>query len=233
MKKMNNQEEIELLEHKYGKLKKALKVILIFVLVLLIMFTISFVYRFSVLKKMFMVNTIADLGNNCKVTRFNENGINYKTIYFKDNVKKEVYIDEDGNENIYIVKEGGPYFINETDKTYELREPEELRDDWLESSLETSLVNYLVTNSSKEEKFLSNSIIKFLLKDTVIIEKDNYRDKECILILINENKFWLNPDTYYIEKEEFRDQIVEQFIECDVVTDEDVQVPDLTGYTLD
>ncbi len=221
MNNINNKEELKKVKITYSKI---IKIILVIILIIALLFMFKFIYVFNVLKR----NQKAELslGNNYKII--------YNEIYGDSKQEIQVYCKEDfkmivtktdsnvsyciPNERNYVDE----YNINLKEKTY--RNYKNLADLPFESYYEY----YVVMRVSKiGEASLLKTAFEYINK----IERERYDGKNYIVLKNNGYKYWIDPETYYIKRKKYEDQITEYItIEKNTVTDKDMEIPDLSNY---
>jgi len=215
--KIENNKEVKQIKKKYKKLKDILLIIIFIILVLLI---INFIHDFIIFEKVVKNNAFVYLGENYKIT--SEDNGQERIIYYKDGVRKGIT----RNKNNEVVSFNDiAYLIMHDEKQYYTNDEMML----LHGSNDGK-ENLFMYMGWSEESLDKIDILKTMITSFVRVGKEEYKGKQYITVQMNMYKIWVNPDTYYIEKENLDGQIGEKTIEKNVVTDEDMQVPDLTEY---
>lgn len=212
----NNKEELKKLETQYNKYMKIIKIILLTILFIFIIFLCRFVYLCYIHYNIIYHANFGAIKNNCKVTSStfrpeNPEDVTSTTYYNKDGL----YSMKFSNNFMLFHVDDKIYHINPFGKTY-------------------SVGDYEV-EALEDYSFVKNfSIICILayngFTDTIRYEKiDN---EKYLTISSNNSKAWYNVDTFLLERREGPTIIEEYSYEFDVVTDEDVKLPDLSEYVL-
>lgn len=229
MKRLQKIMDINMSQEDYKKeilrLRKKIKIVKTTLISLIIIFLVFFIGRFEYtyinLKKMLEHNVDYDIRNNYKRT-VTVNG-KQSVCYYKDGAYKVIHY---GNNSIMWVKDNKGYIINTDSKIYY---------DYLPITLEkadySKLYNLEYFMVSREDINFKNIASLILLENTKV-GKEEYKNNRYITITIGESKYWINPDTFFVEKEKNDWQITETTIETGNVTDKDIEIPDLTGYKL-
>lgn len=212
----NNKEELKKLESQYNKYMKIIKIILLTVLFIFIILLCRFVYLCYIHYNIIYHANSGAMKDNCKVTSstFHLNSpenITSTTYYIKDGL----YSMKFSNTFILFHVDDKVYTINPLEKTY---------------SVGSSEVEVL-----EDYGFTKKIAIIFTLAYngfTDTIRYETLDDAKCITISSGNSKAWYNTDTFLLEKRIGPSIIEEYSYEFDVVTDEDITVPDLTEYTL-
>lgn len=212
---VENNEEVKILKSKY---KKSKKILLSIILIIVVIVGIKFTRDFIIFEKVMKNNICVYLGDNYKIV--SKNGRQEHILYYKDGVRKAV-TNSGNNHEVVSFKDIG-YFIMHDEKKYFTSDMSML------AQGSTDGTENILWGS--EEELDKLELLKTMITSFAKVRKEEYKGEKYITIQMNMLKLWANPDTYYIEKENVDGQIEERTIEKDVVTDEDMQVPDLTGY---
>ncbi len=216
-------EEVIKVKNKYKKMKR---IILIVLLAAILIYAGNLLIAALRIQRIFINNANIDLGNNYKHTVTDGN---VQTItYHKDEITNVTYANgksglyTDGKEYYFVSYEEKEYIRRDDIKQFVASPTEKMSlfnywgafdDDYIHS-----LKNMIVTAFQANAKF-----------DTEIIDEQKYE-------VINMQRFgytlWINTANHFIEKENMQGQIVEQKIEKNVVTDEDIKAPWEIGFKL-
>lgn len=203
---IENNEEVKKIKSKY---KKISRIFLIAIIMILIVLTIKILYDFNICVKTINANNTSNLGNNYKITRISyANDITY--TYRKDDIFQNIH----PNGTALVI-------VGEKAYMFELEKKEYQELDW-------NLSNPL--NTSEYEMSKKDIFVNYILNGAKI-GKEEYKGKQYITIRVDTHKVWVNPDTYYIEKELLSGQVEEKTIEKNVVKDEDILFYNLDEYT--
>lgn len=226
--KKDYKEELEKIEIKYKKLKKSVLVVL---LLILIVFCISTLYKFIILRKVADNNINIDVGNNYKLTRKTDDYTS--TTFVKDGIYKTVN-EREGDIIITNVFADNKWhsFVEVKDsaengkiKTYYYERNQETKMFLNRTSLSS---NYMMMydEQSASEKVGNMGILQTILAGNVEIKSTKYNEKDCYKII---------HDSHYmiVDKKDFvaiNDNGVEIKLEKGVVTDEEIKMPDINEY---
>ena len=213
-KDVENHEEVKVIKKQYKKMRN---IILICLSIFIILFAIKFLHDFVIIHKVLKVN-YADLGDNYKITFYENQLQTPRYIYYKDGITK--YLLPNAPSNIVITKDGYLYVIQTEKKTY------------------TKFENVLGNSKGVSLSYMSfgvdmdiQHILQFMILERCKVSKEEYKNQNYITLQFGMYKMWINPTTYYVEKEIFSGQVTEKVIEKNVVTEEDIKMPNLEGYT--
>lgn len=215
-------EKVEELKNIKKKYKNYLKFIFIILLLLFIFFVIKFIYTYNIVSKILYTNYKVDLGDNYKITvyRGKEKKIE-STTYYKNNVRKIVK-DMDGTVQIGYCVDDKIYSIWPNSKVYEYYKNE--------SEDEIKKISFINYHSIGINEPISNDVWDFVKNGKIKIGKEIEENTEYITMQSDAYKLWVDKETYLVRKEKLWGQITEKVIEKDVVTDEDVEMMDLSEY---
>ncbi len=214
-----SEEEVKIIKSKYKKMRLTILLILLTILLFSIgNLLITALQVQNILQK----NVAVDLGNNYKLTRTYDNR-NTNITYYKDGIYHCVFSDH--KYGLYR-KDNEIYNVMYETKEYQKSDLEDL---FVYPSY-VNLLNYL--SVSKEFVGSLKDIMLFVCQDNVklhseVINNQNYLVTE---IKASGSKWWVNTNTYLVEKEEHQGHIVEQKVEKNVVTDDDIKAPWDLGF---
>ena len=215
-KELENNEDVKKIKIQYRKL---LKIVFIIFLLIFLLFIINFVKTYLEFSKILKANFAVDLGENYKVITNTDGFLTH--ICYKDGVKKTVRHEGLPNEIIAVQTKDKAYMFSEKNKIY-----------WdIESDkMDISKVDLIYSTYWLKEDITAKNVIRVMLTEGVKIEKESFEGKDYIILKMNMIKIWINPDTYFAEKEIRYGEEIERIIEKDVVTDEDMNIPNMEGY---
>ena len=205
----NREEELKTLKQKYKKMKLAIFLVIILVI---LGFVINLLYTSIVTQKIFKANYSVDIGNNYKITYF------YNRI-------KNTHLSGD---TAMMFCEGKQYFVNFKDKEYLVIENNEID----LSNTKVDFIEYIMV----EDEYINSlsKIIKMVLELNFKIktEKDE-NQKEYLTLEMKDYaiKLWVNKETNLVEKQVSNGSTQEIKIEKDVVKDEDLLSPEELGFS--
>lgn len=217
----NNKDNLDKLKNKYTKIKKPLIVFIILFFILIIVLLSTYIYKFTILKKVFSVNNQFALGNNFKRTVYSEENIVTHTTYYKDGILRENLGD---SVDLYFIKNKA-YYVNNYNSTYTI---EEFSEEYVPG---ISLFNLdAVAGGQASRKNSTQSAFEYLFEGGLKLKKDFIDNKEYLVISTENSNTYIDLDTYFVTMVNFKGTIHRQTIETNVVTDTDVLLPDLTTY---
>lgn len=217
----NREEELKTLKQKYKKMKLAIFLVIILVI---LGFVINLLYTSIVTQKIFKANYSVDIGNNYKITYFYNGEVN-RITYCKDNRIKNTHLSGD---TAMMFCEGKQYFVNFKDKEYLVIENNEID----LSNTKVDFIEYIMV----EDEYINSlsKIIKMVLELNFKIktEKDE-NQKEYLTLEMKDYaiKLWINKETNLVEKQVSNGSTQEIKIEKDVVKDEDLLSPEELGFS--
>lgn len=212
----NNKEELKKLESQYNKYMKVIKTILLIILFVFIILLCRFIYLCYIHYNIVYHSNSGPVKNNCRVT---------SATYLPknpENITSTIYYNKDGSYSmkfsdtfILFHVDDKVYTINPLEKTYSVGsyEVEVLEDYGFTRKL--AIILTLAYNG---------------FTDTIRYE--TLDGTKCITISSGSSKTWYNADTFLLEKRQGPTIVEEYSYKFDIVTDEDITVPDLSEYTL-
>lgn len=221
----NDEKVLKKLEKQYTLYINIIKFIVFVALFILIIFLFKFCYTYIIVSKLINANAGIDLGNNYKITMdisWDLNGKEEKksvVTFYKDNIKIEEslldlknYYTPDFCYSVYDSPEGTKYETLENQEDYQ----------------KTTLWG---SSEFKDEPSMKAIYVFQLIKSNVKIRHENLGKQKCLtLTLVSGNKFWFDNESLLFVKNENSTITTLITIEKNVVTDEDVKLPDLSKY---
>lgn len=214
-------EEVIMVKNKYKKMRF---IVLIILLAIILIYAGNILITALRIQRVFINNVNIDLGNNYKLTRI-ENDLENIT-YRKDGITSVVY--SNGKNGLYM-RNDEFYYVSYDKKEYVKRDDIK---EFVQPSATISLLNYWgVENDYKPSlKNMVATVYQTNAKfSTKIIDGQKY---DIIEMKAFGETLWVNSDNNFIEKEDMQGQIIEQKVEKNVVTDEDVKAPWDMGFEL-
>lgn len=217
----NNKEKLDKLKNKYIKIKKPLIVLTVLFSVLIIVFLSTYIYKFTILKKVFTINNQFAIGNNFKRTVYSAENIITHTTYYKDGILRENlgdFID------LYFIGDKA-YYVNNYNSTYTI---EELSEGYIPG---VSLFNLdAVSGGQASTKSATQSAFEYLFENSLKIKNKFIENKEYLVLSTENTDTFIDLNTFFVTQVNFKGTVHSQSIETGVVTDSDVALPDLTTY---
>lgn len=205
---------------KYKNKMRLLKLISALVVVCLVLFTGIKVYKWQVLLKIYKHNVNYELGTNYKLTqRDGRTGI-ITEKYYKNGIRlvkrsDGIIIWENSKEK---------YFIDENKKAYiELQkdEPPVLDFDTTATIGVSQILNETISKSE---------LLLLTLKNTIDIHVEEYGKHKCIVLLLNNEKIWIDKESLFILRDDFEGKSNEFSIETNTVTDNELVKPNIENF---
>ena len=201
--------------------------IIIFTIVFYIVGNIS--YKFWVVKNAYIRNTNYEAYGNFRIEEYEESiesARKHYITYYKGNEMKKLYGDEvieyyDGENYYYFDNENKTYWVDEKAK--------------INSTLNIDISALDEMKSIVQNNKISNfEILKFVLSNDIVIQKEGFRTKEYYIIKnFNGQKVYLDKDTFYAERiEKSKDEKREYRVTTSNVSWQEVFKPDFSKYTL-
>lgn len=217
----NREEELKTLKQKYKKMKLAIFLVIILVI---LGFVINLLYTSIVTQKIFKANYSVDIGNNYKITYFYNGEVN-RITFCKDNKIKTMHFS--GNTGM-IFANGKQYLVNFSNKQYLILENNGV-------DISNTKVNF-IQHIALDNEYINSlgKIIRLVLEENLKIKTEKDEKQEEYLTLEMKNfgtKLWVNKETNFVEKETSNGSTQEIKIEKDVVKDEDVLSPEELGFS--
>lgn len=222
---VENNEEVKKLKTKYKKMKYSIIIPIVLVIVIL---AIMFVYNTLTIQKILKENVLLDLGDNYKYTT-----VNYTIANPEDKVESQIY-HKDGI--VSIVLQNGKYGMIKDGETtyqimYETKEYRVIEDGLMMGDNDNTLLNYFMIGKDEVNSFWKIAEMVYKVRVVIGREKDENGSYYVVNFLGFDEKFYVNKETYLIDKNVFDDRIMETKTEKDVVTDEDIKLPQDRGFT--
>lgn len=213
-----SEEEVKMVKSKYKKMKLTILLILLFIILIYIgNLLITALQVQSILQN----NVAVDLGNNYKLTLISNGSTN--TTYYKDGIYNCIF--SDSTYGLYR-KDNEIYNV-----MYETREYQKINSEFsFNLPHNVTLLNYL----SVDKEFVASltNIMLFVFQDNIRLHTEIINNQKYLVTEMKAfgEKIWVNADTYLVEKEDHQGQIVEQKVEKNVVTDENIKAPWDLGF---
>ena len=214
----NNKEKLKKLESQYNKYIKIIKYILLIALFIFLILAIRFMFIFSILNKSIQIEEAPSSTINMKKT--------YSFIYpdFPENNTGYIYYCKDG----VIVMKAGFVETYSIDNTYYSFYPT--------SDPKTYSIHELSSSETWEDLSFFKKIIVIAVRTssyfTANISHEKLNGKKCIVFTINDEKAYYDEQTSLHVRTVSKNSIVDIKYEFDVVTDEDIKLPNLNEYIL-
>lgn len=202
-----------------SKVGSVIKTIFLFALLLLAIFIVCTFLQWNLVCKIYDANTQIDLGNNYKLT----------TEYGGENASTSVKIYKDGI-SVYQLGETG-FIWTDNQKTYIILTSEK---QYFGIENGTPMTDVNSTTVPTYEIFADKdkvALLQEVLLGKIQIKTEEFEGQDCYIVTSENEKVWANKDSLQIIRDESNGEIVETKIEKDVVTDQDIALPDLTKYT--
>lgn len=203
------------------KIKRIRIIILSIILLVVVLFIGNFTYTYNIYKKMLEHNVEYEINDNYKRTVINKGKVT--TYYYKDGKYK---MSNDFNNVVMWKDKDESYFINNETKTY-FKDVGVMKKDITEYSKLYNLNYFMML---REDINFKNVALMVLLERPKV-KREEYNNVKYIVLSEDAYKYWINPETFFVEREGCDGDITETKIEKGVVTDRDVEKPNLTGYT--
>lgn len=213
----NNKEELKKLESQYNKYMKFIKIVLLIILVAFLIVAIRYIYCFSLGYKILHANNIDILDKNLKMTHFMSfQDDSYESNTIINYYKNGVTVMETSFFKTYSI-DGKIYDFYPYSKTYSVHELES-NETWNDFSFTRKLTTLAVYAST------------FFTTD---IDHEKVDGTKYLVFSDENNQTYYNAKTYLQTRRINSNSITDIKYEFDVVTDEDITLPDLSEYTLE
>jgi hypothetical protein len=187
-------------------MNKKIKIFLVLVLIILVILLLF-------IRKYYLISSILNhLNDNEKNITNYELSTNSSSIYVKDN---KILL-ENSDTKIYVNYDNKVYFLNTSEKTYtESNNPENM------------ITNYLNPLSAL------NNVSIFKLISEMKISTETLDNTKCFYIRYEDGEYWINKENY-LPVQDSNGSLTTKIenIKFNFVTDEMMQLPDLSEYTL-
>lgn len=214
-------DELDKVKKEYVKYIKIIKLIIFVLVVIAIVLILRTIYKFSIIYKIVENNVWMELGDNYKITTYDENtGKVVGTIYYKNGIKKDIY----NGVEWYTTSDEEMYWILLEQKEYQV-----IIDDLVHTLRHIAKESLFTTSVAQiNEKIQKSGAIKSRMKDKLSTEI--YNNKEFFYIDGGFSRWYVDKDDFLIKYKKFGKDFYRYEIELNSVTDADVEFPDLTGY---
>lgn len=214
-----SEEEVLSVKRKYKKMKLTL---LIIILLIIILYLVNLLHTALQLQKVLQHNVNVNLGNNYKLTRIYNGRSN--TLYYKDGTFNSTFSD---NQYSIYGRDNNIYQV-----MYETKEYQKINNkDFYNNFSNINLLNYWFFDEEYDFSLKNVIVLSYQSKIKFSTETQNNQNYIILNDKSNGEKIWINPKTYLVEKENMQGQIVEQIVEKNVVTDNDVLPPWDLGFS--
>lgn len=213
-------DELEKVKAQYNRYIKIIKLIITVLMIVAVILLSKTIYKFSIVYKVIQNNVWMNLGDNYKITTYDEKTGDVKLIqYKKDGTKK--YTSEDGN--ISYITSNEWYQIMTDSKVYAINT------DNIVQLLYVPKESLFSGETFLNERFQKKQAIKNGMNYE--IGKENYNNKDYMILYTGYTKYYIDKDDFIIKYKKSGNDFYRYEIEINVVTDEDIAIPDLSDYT--
>lgn len=213
-------DELEKVKKEYSKYMKIIKTIIIILLIIATILLGRTIYKFCILNKIVDKNVCMDLGDNYKITTYNElNNSIFLTQYYKNNMKRST--SKDGEEN--YISNDTMYLIVPRDMEYSIIKSEGIN---LMYNKKESL---LFGTVYEDENFQKKSSLKNGMKYK--LSSEEYNNENYMTLELGRYKYYIDKEDFIIKYKKDGNEFYRYEIEKNIVTDEEVAIPNLSGYT--
>ena len=225
-KEVVENEEIKSLKKKYKKLKYS---IIIPIVVIVFVILIKFTYNVYVIQNLLRNSVAVDFGDNYKTTT-----ISYQNSKPEEQNKTVIY-HKDGIVSTKL--QNGKFGIVKTPEIsyqlmYETKEYRKMEGGLIIGDTNTaSLLNFFMIAENEVEDTMKVAQFIYQARIDVGIEKIDGIKYYVLKFIGFEEVFYVNSETYLVDKYSSNDNTFEIKIEKDVVTDEDIKLPQDMGFT--
>ena len=204
---------------KYRRKMTCLKILIAFAIIFILIFFGVRLYQFKIISEIFDHNIDYDIGNNYKLTqRDGRTGATTEMLY-KDGTSYLKFYDKGSiweNENT-------KYMIIESENKYLILDK---KSPPLGLDSRISLGTYGLFNTEKK-----SDLSKLILTKGIDIHEEKYGNYQCYVINFEGEKIWVDKETMFIIRDDYAGQTTEYKVETNIVTDNDVKLPNLENYT--
>lgn len=215
-------DELEKVKNEYGKYIKFIKLIIFVLVIIAIVLILRTIYKFSIIYKVVENNVWMELGDNYKITTYDENtGKVVGTIYYKNGIKKDI----NNGVEWYTTPDEEMYWIILEQKEYQI-----IIDELVHTIRHTAKESLFTTSGAQiNEKIQKSGAIKSRMKDKISTEI--YNNKEYFFVDGGYSRWYIDKDDFLVKYKKFGKDFYRYEIELNSVTDEDVEFPDFSEYT--
>lgn len=214
----NKKEELKKLESQYNNYMKIIKIILLVVLFVALILATRFIYVFSIANKIIHANIVDIRDKNVKMTYSfsfvdNPEGNSSTIYYYKDGIT----VMEVSFFKMYSIDgKNYSFSLNSDKKSY-------------------SVSDYVQSDSWEDLSFFKKVAIIAVRASSYFTADIGYEElngEKCIVFTDENNKVYYNAETFLQVRDDNSNSITDIKYEFDVVTDEDIKLPDLSEYVL-
>lgn len=218
-----NKEELEKIKKKYKKIRN---IVLTLILIIVVPIVLNITYKTIIVKRMYTVIGKTLLSKNYKMTQEFENSGTLES-YIKDGKNKTVFRHKDDVTMIsYNIEDTSYTFMENPKEGIKNYYKRELPLNYEETSEEEMLESM---GCNKKGKFKISNALKIVLASKIKISNEEYKGTKCYKIKNDGEKYYSLVDKKTFEV--IYQNEGERKIEYDVVTDEDMKLPNLEEYT--
>ena len=215
-KKQNKQ--IDYLK-RYKRKMTMLKSLIGIVAVSLVIFLGIKIHQWNLISKIFDHNVEYDVGNNYKLISRSADGTINELLY-KDgigcyNANNKGFIWEDSNSKYMIIPEDKTYLsLDKSAPPFGI------------ANTDITISSYFLTESGEKV-----NLFKTIFFNNIDIHEEKYGEYQCYVILYEGQKIWVDKETLFIIRNDYKGQSTEFKVEIGTVTEKDIKLPDLSKYT--
>ncbi len=213
-----SEEEVRIIKSKYKKMRF---IILLILLAILVFYIGNLFITALQVQNILQKNVAVDLGNNYKLTTTSDGYTNI--TYYKDGIYYYTF----SNHKYGIYCKGNEiYEVLYGRKEYRKIDTE----NFLTNPSNVNLLTYV--GMDKEFANSLKHVLVFVYQANVKLDMEIIHNQKYLVTELKAfgEKLWVNADTYLVEKENHQGHIIEQKVEKNVVTDEDIKAPWDLGF---
>lgn len=204
---------------KYRRKMIFFKILITTIIIFFLVFLGIKLYQFNIISKIYAHNTEYYIGNNYKLTQRDGKTGDITEMFYKDGVS---YL-KLNNKGSFWENETSKYMIIDDEYKYFI-----LDKNTPPLGLDTniSLSTYGLFNVDNKV-----DLLKVILTKGIDMHEEEYGEYDCYVIIFEGEKLWIDKETLFIVRDDYEGQTIEYKVETNVVTNDDVKLPDLKNYT--
>lgn len=220
-------DELEKVKSEYNRYIKIIKVLIIIFAIVASIILVKNIFKLGIAFKLVQNNVWMDLGDNYKITVYDEktNKVT-STKYFKNGTVRIVDIVMDETNEHFITPDYLDYWVIPGKKEYAITSmPVEIV-----KIVYNHKANLFSPEAQVSSEFLQKkNCIEKIMKHKLYIEK--YNEKQYIVSDIGYNKYYFDLSDFILRYKTNGNDLSRYEIEKNIVTDEEVTLPDISDYT--
>lgn len=213
-------DELEKVKSEYNKYIKIIKVLIIIFAIIGSIILVKNIFKLGIAFKLVQNNVWMDLVDNYKITVYDEKTNEViQTTYFKNNTTRVI----SGMTEHFITSDYLDYWIVPEEKEYSI-----ISEPFVKVIYNKKASLFVPGGSFSNEIYQKKVSIEEIMEHKLYIEK--YNDKQYIVSDLGYNKYYFDLNDFIVKYETRGNNLNRYEIQTNIVTDEEVTLPDLSNY---